>query len=29
MKAGSHGQNHPAILAAESQVFFLTEFTAR
>jgi hypothetical protein len=29
LKIGSHGQDHPAILARESRYFFLPEFTPR
>jgi hypothetical protein len=29
LKAGSHGENHPAILAVESRDFFSPGFTAR
>jgi hypothetical protein len=29
LKAGSHGENHPAILAVKSRDFFFPGFTAR
>jgi hypothetical protein len=29
MKGGSHGREHPAILAEESQGFFFRGFTSR